>query len=448
MTSLVEIGPQQRPGAEQRSRRSVGVHAFSWGDNPSGGLLTGTVARSPVPTPVGVPGGTTEVALGADFSVALTSAGALWAWGANDFGQLGDGTATRRLTPVRVQVPNRVRIRAVSAGRHHVVAVTAEGRVLGWGRNHLGQLGDGTTTDRSVPTFASTTKRFSALSGGDVHTLGIAGDRAWAWGGGSAIAGQAGPVLAPAQVPMPADLRIRAVSAGAWVSAVLTRGGTALTWGRGAGSAAQPLTVSTNAVAVAAGRSQVLAVTSDGGVAAWGTNSQGELGDGSTTFRRDPVTWRLPNGERIHRLDVADGHAVVLASSGRLYCWGANRVGQAGVGPGPDQLSPTEITALAGVRVTGFAVGHHHGFVLAHQGPAVRLRVSLQDPTVRVNRPTGIRVREVDVFDTDLGPGKSVAITVNGQPVRGDRFVVTAPGTYLVVAQQGQLRGSLRVVVS
>jgi hypothetical protein len=78
----------------------------------------------------------------------------------------------------------------------------------------------------------------------------------------------------------------------------------------------------------------------------------------------------------------------------------------------------------------------------------VRLRVSLQDPTVRVNRPTGIRVREVDVFDTDLGPGKSVAITVNGQPVRGDRFVVTAPGTYLVVAQQGQLRGSLRVVVS
>jgi len=446
MTSLVAIGPQRRPGAEQKSRRSVGVHAFSWGDNPSGALLTGTVARSPVPAPVGLPDGTSAVALGADFSVALTSGGTVWAWGANDFGQLGDGTTTSRLSPVRVRVPGRVR--AVSAGRHHVVALTTNGRVLGWGRNHLGQLGDGTTTDRSVPTFASTPQRFSALSGGDVHTLGIAGGRAWAWGGGSAIAGQAGPVLAPARVPLPADLRVRSVSAGAWVSAVLTREGRALAWGRGAGSAAQPLTVSEDAIAVSAGRSQVLAVMSDGGVAAWGTNSQGELGDGSTTLRRDPVTWRLPNGERIHRLDVADGHAVVLTRSGKLYCWGANRVGQAGVGPGPDQLSPTEITSLAGVRVAGFAVGHHHVFVLARQGPPVRLRVSLQNPTVRVNRPTEIRVREVDVFDTDLGPVNSAAVTVNGQPVHGDRFVVTAPGTYLVVARKGQLRGSLRVVTA
>jgi hypothetical protein len=208
------------------------------------------------------------------------------------------------------------------------------------------------------------------------------------------------------------------------------------------------LAVSEDAIAVSAGRSQVLAVTSDGGVAAWGTNSQGELGDGTTTLRKDPVTWRLPNGERIHRLDVADSHAVALTRSGRIYSWGANRAGQAGTGPGPDQLSPTEITSLAGVRVAGFAVGHHHGFVLAHQGPAVRLRVSLQDATVRVNRPTGIRVREVDVFGTDLGPAKSVAITINGQPIQGDRFVVNAPGSYLVVAQQGQLRGSQRVVVS
>src|SRR6476619_500814 len=100
MPSLLAGERSVRPPGGRKPRRFVGVHAFSWGDNPAGALLTGTVARSSVPTPVGVPAGTSDVALGADFSVALTTRGALWAWGANDFGQLGDGTTARRVTPV------------------------------------------------------------------------------------------------------------------------------------------------------------------------------------------------------------------------------------------------------------------------------------------------------------------------------------------------------------
>ncbi len=75
------------------------------------------------------------------------------AWGRNDFGQLGDGTTTDRSTPASVSgITDAV---AVSGEYRHSLAALSDGTVTAWGNNGYGQLGDGTTTERLTPVTVS-----------------------------------------------------------------------------------------------------------------------------------------------------------------------------------------------------------------------------------------------------------------------------------------------------
>ena len=75
--------------------------------------------------------------------------GTVWCWGSNGDGQLGDGTTTTRLVPTRVVgITGALQ---VDAGGSHACALLAGGRIVCWGTNSSGQLGDGTTTNRSTP---------------------------------------------------------------------------------------------------------------------------------------------------------------------------------------------------------------------------------------------------------------------------------------------------------
>ncbi|MFM7679064.1 MAG: RCC1 domain-containing protein, partial [Roseiflexaceae bacterium] len=132
--------------------------AYCWGYNDYGQLGDGTTTARNAPVAVSMPVGVTfaSLAMGAYHSCGLTSAGAAYCWGFNaDGGRLGDGTQTHRNTPVAVSMPSSVTFVSISAGAEHTCGLTSGGLVYCWGKNDIGQLGDGTTTARNAPVAVS-----------------------------------------------------------------------------------------------------------------------------------------------------------------------------------------------------------------------------------------------------------------------------------------------------
>ena len=81
-------------------------------------------------------------------SLFIKSDGSLWAMGNNNYGQLGDGTTTQRSSPVQIVSSGVVQ---VAAGFEHSLFIKSDGSLWAMGNNIYGRLGDGTTTQRSSP---------------------------------------------------------------------------------------------------------------------------------------------------------------------------------------------------------------------------------------------------------------------------------------------------------
>ena len=278
-----------------------------WGDNNGGSLGDGTRTARSTPVAVsGLPGGVVAVATGWFHTCALTSAGGVDCWGGNLRGALGNGTRTGSLTPVAVSGLSSG-VAAISAAGLHTCALMTAGTVECWGENYSGQLGDGTTTDRSTPVVVS---------------------------------GLSGPVAA--------------IAAGVDHTCALTSAGGVECWGDnewgelGDGTTTNRSTAGTvsglsgGVVAVTSHYSHTCALTSAGRVECWGDNEFGELGDGTTTQRHTPVVVSgLLTG--VIAVSAGDNHTCVLTSAGGVECWGDNEYGQLGDGTKRERHRPVEV---------------------------------------------------------------------------------------------------------
>lgn len=162
-------------------------HVYAWGNNNEGQLGDGTTNPRSLPQAVALPGDPTVVAIaaGTEFSLVLTDDGTAYAWGLNLEGRLGDGTTEDRLLPVAVALPDGPSFVDVAAGSGHALALASDGALYAWGLNDVGQLGDGTTSARSLPgpVAAPAGTSFAAVDAGGSHVLALTeGGALLAWG--------------------------------------------------------------------------------------------------------------------------------------------------------------------------------------------------------------------------------------------------------------------------
>ncbi|MBL7183715.1 MAG: hypothetical protein ISS50_04615, partial [Anaerolineae bacterium] len=353
-----------------------------WGYNLYGQLGDGTTTDRTTPVDVsGLTSGVAAIAAGDYHTCALAAGGGVKCWGSNVYGRLGDGTTTQRTTPVDVSGLTSG-VAAIAAGESHTCALTAGGGVKCWGYNLYGRLGDGTTTSRSTPVDVSgLTSGVAAIAAGGYHTCALtAGGGVKCWGYN--LYGQLGNGEF-GYGPIPADVSgltsgVAAIAAGHYHTCALTAGGGVQCWGRngngqlGDGTTTRrttPVDVSglTSGVdAIAAGYYHTCALTAGGGVKCWGRNSNGQLGDGTTTQRNTPVDVSgLTSG--VAAIAAGDYHTCALTAGGGVKCWGHNNYGQLGDGTTTDRNMPVDVSGLTS-GVAAIAAGGYHTCALTAGG--------------------------------------------------------------------------------
>jgi hypothetical protein len=239
--------------------------------------------------------GVSAVAAGDYHSFAVTSDTGLWAWGSNFVGQLGDGSTTDQHRP-KLIMDN---VAEAAGGNSHTLARKSDGSLWAWGYNWYGQLGDGTSgpgSNHSSPVFVM--NGVTAIAAGSVHSLALKTDGSlWAWG--SNLAGQLGDGTTEQRTrPVQVLTGVIAMSTAYYHSLALKNDGSLWAWGSNVygqlGDGTQtdrlsPVQVFTAVAAMSAGGYHSIARKTDGSLWAWGRNSYGQLGDGTTTDRLRPV---------------------------------------------------------------------------------------------------------------------------------------------------------------
>lgn len=219
------------------------------------------------------------------------------------------------------------RLVSIAAGEAHTCVAQEAGGVACWGRNVRGALGDGTTFDRLVP-----------------QTFGI------------------GPAIAK-------------VVAGSDFTCALTQSGSVACWGRGdlgqlgnGGTRDSPVAVEvqglgSNVQDIAAGEAHACAVLGEGSVACWGDNASAQLGTGANG--RPSLTPVLVSDLQFtaERIAAGGAHTCATATSGGVFCWGANDQGQSGgEGAAP---SPRMVPGLGGTNASRLSAGVNHSCAVA-----------------------------------------------------------------------------------
>ena len=335
--------------------------AYCWGYNSSGQLGDGTTTDRLTLVLVKAPAGVSfdSVTAGRLHTCGVTAAGTAYCWGGNGFGQLGDGSTTNRLTPVLVVAPAGVSFAVVDAGDFHTCGVTAAGTAYCWGGNGIGQLGDGTTTDRSSPVLvqAPAGVSFAAVTAGAAHTCGVTAARvAYCWGAnGSGQLGDGTTTDRLTPVLVAPGVSFAAVTAGRLHTCGVTAAGTAYCWGSnsvgqlGDGTitdrSSPVLVPGVSFSAVTAGYSHTCGLATVAGAApyCWGGNVSGQLGDGTTTSQSSPVLVQAPAGVSFAAVTAGTAHTCGVTAAGVAYCWGANGSGQLGDGTTTDRLMPVRV---------------------------------------------------------------------------------------------------------
>jgi alpha-tubulin suppressor-like RCC1 family protein len=295
-----------------------------------------------------------SISAGRFHSCAIES-GKAYCWGYNALGQLGDGSPANSSVPVAVDTSGVLAgktLAQITAGQQDTCALDSRGSAYCWGWNDNGQLGDGSTADDSgVPVAVDTSgvlagKTLTQISAGYSSTCALdSTGAAYCWGDNADGELGDGSTADDSGVPVAVD-----------TSGVL------------AGKTLTQITVGFNFAC---------ALDSTGAAYCWGENAGGDLGDGSTAGDSGvPVavdTSGVLAGKTLTQITAGVFDACALGTSGAAYCWGENLLGQLGDGSTAGSGVPVAVDTsgvLAGKTLTQITAGEYHTCALDGSGAA------------------------------------------------------------------------------
>ncbi|WP_285135804.1 hypothetical protein [Microbacterium sp. lyk4-40-TSB-66] len=352
---------------------------------PGGGWTTPAQTLPVFPSPV------VQVASGDAHTVALLADGTVWTAGNPDFGRLGRDTSVIPYTQFG-PVPGLSGVTQIAAQWNGCYALVG-GKVMAWGWNIWGQIGDGTTTDRDRPTEIPGLANVTFLAAGRVNGLVILADKTlWSWGASNA-SGQVGNgsttnQLSPVAVTGLSD--IVQVVGGNDTHSALDSSGAVWSWGAndlgqvGDGTTStrtQPVQVTSlsGVASIARGGDAGYAIRSDGAVFAWGSNARGQLGIGSATGAQATTPAEVPALSGATTIAAGASNAYALRSDGSIVAWGSNADGELGDGTTADRDTPVAVAGLTGRSIAAISSGARMNAVFFVTTPAtVSLDVDAQ----------------------------------------------------------------------
>jgi alpha-tubulin suppressor-like RCC1 family protein len=447
--------------------------AWAWGGNGYGELgdNTTTQRRAPVqvvgPNGVGFLNSVTTLAASVYTGHALRADGTVWSWGYGANGQLATDTTANSSTPIRAVSPNGLGVfpgaRAIVSGYYHTLVLKTDGTVYGFGYNIEGELGDGTTSHRSVavqtrgPGGVGVLEDVLFIAAGGYHSVALKEDgTVWAWGWNAN--GQLGDGTqtnrnTPVQVMGLGGngflTNIVAIAAGSAHTLALRRDGRVFGWGAnsygglgnvtGSGSTYPTEMVNENGtgplgaiISIAAGDYHSLMLGANGRVFATGYNVSGQLGDNTTTNRSRPVRVVGPGGSGALTdvVSIAAGgqFSLGLKFDGTVFAWGQNSYGQLGDNTTTDRHAPVPVVGPGGAgtlaNVATVAAGRNHALAVKFDGTVWAWGLNdngqLGDNT-GVNRPAPVQAKGPEgngflesIFSVSAGNSHSVAINGEG----------------------------------
>lgn len=365
-------------------------------------VLVGLLITTPHHVHAYTSSGPQVVSGGTGHGIAVRTDGSVWAWGVSNSGALGSNASAPSPSPV--QVPGLPSAAAVAAGQDASYAIDSSGNVWAWGDNYYGELGQGQAASSgcycsSTPLKVLGLTDVTAIAAGSDFALALEGNgNVWAWGYNddgelglgftSTSSSDCDCVAAP--VVVPGLTGVTAIAVAMYHSLALRSDGTVWAWGwnstgqLGNGTttdSASPIEVpglpGIGAIGAGGGNQRYafsLAVAMDGSVWAWGANPYGELGQGNTTTGgcnciASPVA--VPGLPTIVMVAPGEGHTIALDASGGVWGWGKNDWGQLGTGSATTAgcqclSSPSRVTGLS--NVTGLAAGGAFSFAVESDG--------------------------------------------------------------------------------
>lgn len=362
---------------------------WCWGANNRGQLGTGTLESSRTPLRVaGVPGDATALTAGLDHTCALFKTKLPYCWGSNRARQLGQDAPGVASVPRLLQLATESNgvapisgIPAIGGGRYHTCLITPSRSVQCWGRNSDGQLGDGTQLPRTQPVqIAGLSSNVMDLALGAEHSCALLQTGAvQCWGSNqSSQLGDGTTIehLAPKEVIGLTGVAAAMVAGESHTCALVQPGGVKCWGSNTAGqlgdgtttNAGFPVSVaglSSGVSTVTAGATHTCALLQSGGAQCWGGNAAGQLGDGSQISRTTPVAVLGLSG--VIALDAGGTHTCAVRNDGTVHCWGANNSGQLGNGSRIAQLQPVAVVGLPGAALS-VAAGVAHTCALLQGG--------------------------------------------------------------------------------